>query len=507
MRRTAALLALAALPVGGARRVLRAAGERAWSGAGSWPDGVVRPRRASSRCWRGRACTGCCGSRCGRRAVRHRDQRRARAAGGLRAAPAALPRARAGAGAAAGAVRAADGRGRRGVPPAAARRRSARRARPRRHPGGHRHRAGVLQRRGGDPHRRRDVGGPRPPSRRGRRRPRRRPGDGVPHRDAAGAATGDRVGGQRGVPVLRHGVRRRAHPGRLALRLGRDRDLPAHHQPARPARRGRALGAPAASWWSGCWSWPAAPGVRRTAAWPARPPPPSPYAAATCPRSPSPSRCWSAVATPVVDAGGRVPAPRRARWTLRQLPRARRARRRPPATPRSSCPSPRPWSTACASPSTPPGCRCCSAALVAVVVTRRSRGRAERRLRGVLDGFFMLPLGVSAVTLGFGFLITLDSPPLDLRELAAAGAARPGPGGPAARRPHPGAGARRHRRPAAPGGGLAGRRAAARLRHRRPAGRVATAARRRRASRSPCRWASSARRRSWCATRRRRCRW
>ena len=27
----------------------------------------------------------------------------------------------------------------------------------------------------------------------------------------------------------------------------------------------------------------------------------------------------------------------------------------------------------------------------------------------------MLPLGVSAVTLGFGFLITLDTPPLDLR--------------------------------------------------------------------------------------------
>ncbi len=54
--------------------------------------------------------------------------------------------------------------------------------------------------------------------------------------------------------------------------------------------------------------------------------------------------------------------------------------------------------------------------LVAVVVTRRSRSRAERRLRGVFDGFFMLPLGVSAVTLGFGFLITLDSPPLDLRD-------------------------------------------------------------------------------------------
>jgi len=56
------------------------------------------------------------------------------------------------------------------------------------------------------------------------------------------------------------------------------------------------------------------------------------------------------------------------------------------------------------------------AVLVALVVTRRSRSRAERRLRGGLDGFFMLPLGVSAVTLGFGFLITLDHPPLDFRD-------------------------------------------------------------------------------------------
>jgi thiamine transport system permease protein len=47
--------------------------------------------------------------------------------------------------------------------------------------------------------------------------------------------------------------------------------------------------------------------------------------------------------------------------------------------------------------------------LVSVVVTRRSRGPVERRVRSVLDGFFMLPLGVSAVTLGFGFLITLGS--------------------------------------------------------------------------------------------------
>ena len=54
--------------------------------------------------------------------------------------------------------------------------------------------------------------------------------------------------------------------------------------------------------------------------------------------------------------------------------------------------------------------------LLALVVTRRSRTRTERRVRSVLDGFFMLPLGVSAVTLGFGFLITLDEPPLDLRD-------------------------------------------------------------------------------------------
>jgi thiamine transport system permease protein len=54
--------------------------------------------------------------------------------------------------------------------------------------------------------------------------------------------------------------------------------------------------------------------------------------------------------------------------------------------------------------------------LVAVVVTRRSHSTAERRVRAGLDGFFMLPLGVSAVTLGFGFLITLDEPPLDFRD-------------------------------------------------------------------------------------------
>ena len=54
--------------------------------------------------------------------------------------------------------------------------------------------------------------------------------------------------------------------------------------------------------------------------------------------------------------------------------------------------------------------------LVSLIVTRASRSRTERRVRSLLDGFFMLPLGVSAVTLGFGFLITLDRPPVDFRD-------------------------------------------------------------------------------------------
>ena len=114
--------------------------------------------------------------------------------------------------------------------------------------------------------------------------------------------------------------------------------------------------------------------------------------------------------------------------------------------------------------------------LVAVVVTRRSHGRGERRVRGALDGFFMLPLGVSAVTLGFGFLITLDQPPLDLRDSAAAGADRPGAGGAAAGRAHAGRRCCRRRRPAAPGRRLARRRPAAGAAHRRPAGGLAAAA-------------------------------
>ncbi|WP_024793783.1 ABC transporter permease [Tomitella biformata] len=49
--------------------------------------------------------------------------------------------------------------------------------------------------------------------------------------------------------------------------------------------------------------------------------------------------------------------------------------------------------------------------LLAAVALSRARGRAA----GVADAFMMLPLGVSAVTVGFGLLITMGSLPGDLR--------------------------------------------------------------------------------------------
>ncbi|WP_414932739.1 ABC transporter permease [Streptomyces chrestomyceticus] len=59
-----------------------------------------------------------------------------------------------------------------------------------------------------------------------------------------------------------------------------------------------------------------------------------------------------------------------------------------------------------------------AATLIALVVGGLAAAaltkRGGRLVRG-FDALLMLPLGVSAVTVGFGFLITLDEPPLDLR--------------------------------------------------------------------------------------------
>mgnify|MGYP000232907005 CR=1 FL=1 len=51
----------------------------------------------------------------------------------------------------------------------------------------------------------------------------------------------------------------------------------------------------------------------------------------------------------------------------------------------------------------------------AALLARPARDPAQRRLQSLLDPVLMLPLGASAVTLGFGFIIALDRPPLNLR--------------------------------------------------------------------------------------------
>lgn len=53
--------------------------------------------------------------------------------------------------------------------------------------------------------------------------------------------------------------------------------------------------------------------------------------------------------------------------------------------------------------------------LASLVLSRRPRTARGRRALDWFDGALMLPLGVSAVTVGFGFLVTLNQPPLDLR--------------------------------------------------------------------------------------------
>jgi thiamine transport system permease protein len=56
--------------------------------------------------------------------------------------------------------------------------------------------------------------------------------------------------------------------------------------------------------------------------------------------------------------------------------------------------------------------------LAAIVLANGARTGVRRRIVAAFDSFLMLPLGVSAVTVGFGFLIALDEPPLDLRSSA-----------------------------------------------------------------------------------------
>ena len=55
------------------------------------------------------------------------------------------------------------------------------------------------------------------------------------------------------------------------------------------------------------------------------------------------------------------------------------------------------------------------AAMIALVVGGLAAVTLARRAPGAADGFILLPLGASAVMLGFGFLIAFDTDPLDFR--------------------------------------------------------------------------------------------
>ena len=57
-------------------------------------------------------------------------------------------------------------------------------------------------------------------------------------------------------------------------------------------------------------------------------------------------------------------------------------------------------------------------AAVVLTYTGKNHGRSKLHWSSLLDPLFMLPLGTSAVTLGFGYIISLDTPPLDLRSSA-----------------------------------------------------------------------------------------
>jgi thiamine transport system permease protein len=52
--------------------------------------------------------------------------------------------------------------------------------------------------------------------------------------------------------------------------------------------------------------------------------------------------------------------------------------------------------------------------MVGVIIAYRL-SRSQRRMFGIIDSLFMMPLGMSAVTLGYGYLISFNRPPFDLR--------------------------------------------------------------------------------------------
>ena len=145
----------------------------------------------------------------------------------------------------------------------------------------------------------------------------------------------------------------------------------------------------------------------------------------------APPRRGSRGPAPLPVAARRPPAARRA-WVRRQPRRRWRcssgcrsprwsSARSAPATgtgcprgerwpawiraPGCSCRRSRPWPTRCGSRRSRPSSRWCSGGWQPPR-SRRSEGRVAR----LVDGLLLVPLGTSAVTVGFGFLIALDEP-------------------------------------------------------------------------------------------------
>ena len=163
-------------------------------------------------------------------------RRRAPARVGDRPVPVSWPRARPRA--RARAVRAADGRRRDRLSGRAARRLRAR-------PLGHPRRARLLQRRGRDAHRRRRLGGDRPPERRSRSGARSRAAAPRPRGDPAPVGPRDLRSLGADVPVLLHVVRRDPDSRWPRPSDGGDGDLQPGRAALRPAGGGRAVAAAA----------------------------------------------------------------------------------------------------------------------------------------------------------------------------------------------------------------------------------------------------------------------
>ena len=207
------------------------------------------------------------------------------------------------------------------------------------------------------------------------------------------------------VPVLLHVVRRDPRARRPDVRDARDRDLPADRGAARPARPRRCSRS------SSCVAVVAALVVAGVDGGPGRPSPRRRGATAAGSGPRAGTRCVASLAVAARTRARDRPG-RRARPALARRRRASAG----PGCDRVTDGLPR---VAARTRSRTSLGIACAATVIAVDARARARDRGDRggasRLGRVGELAVMLPLGVSAVTVGFGFLIVFDTPPLDLR--------------------------------------------------------------------------------------------